>query len=225
MKVIAISGKARSGKDFTGELMRKHLTDKGYNVLVTHYADLLKYLCKSLFNWDGKKDENGRHILQYVGTEVVRKKEPDFWVDFVIKILHLFEYEWDYVIIPDCRFPNEIDKLIYEFSTVSVRIERPGFESGLTDEAKRHISETALDNYSFDAVLVNDGTEAYEDVVKRFLNEDIHNVFGPFLVCNYCGYKQFDPVTIDSYARLSPNIPFHDIPYMCPACENAEEGL
>jgi len=170
MKILAISGKARHGKDYTAELIKKELEEHDKSVLITHYADLLKYLCTSLFNWDGKKDDNGRHLLQYVGTEVVRNKEPDFWVDFVVKILKLFEGQWDYVIIPDCRFPNEIDKLKENFNVKSIRINRFGFDSGLTEEAKNHISETALDNYRFDEHLVNDGTELYNEIVKCFVS-------------------------------------------------------
>ena len=60
IKIYAISGKAQQGKDTFAEILSQELTEKGYRVLVIHYADLLKFICKSLFNWDGQKDENGR---------------------------------------------------------------------------------------------------------------------------------------------------------------------
>lgn len=174
MKILAISGKARHGKDYTASIIKEYLGEHDKSVLTIHYADLLKYLCTSLFNWDGKKDENGRHILQYVGTEVVRQKDPDFWVEFVVKILKLFEGQWDYVIIPDCRFPNEIELLKANFNdVVSLRVNRFGFESDLTKETKNHISETALDNYEFDEYLVNDGTELYTEIVKFYVDSII----------------------------------------------------
>ena len=157
-QVICISGKAQHGKDTTALITKYILECKGEKVLILHYADLLKYLCKSYFNWDGNKDDKGRTLLQYVGTDIVRKKEPNYWVDFVIKFLHLFEDEWDYVLIPDCRFPNEVDSFYGEFPFIHWRVVRPNFDSPLTKEQQNHPSETALDNHLFDKVIINNST-------------------------------------------------------------------
>lgn len=158
MKVITVSAKAQHGKDYTANLLKDKLEDKGYSVLITHYADLLKYICKQFFGWDGKKDEYGRTLLQKVGTEGVRRVKPDYWVDFIIDILHFFPDEWDYVIIPDTRFPNEIEKVRNMFDTISVHVSRPNFENSLTKEQRKHPSETALDGYVFNYEIINDGT-------------------------------------------------------------------
>ena len=72
MKVICISAKAQHGKDTVANFMKECLEAKEKRVLVTHYADLVKYGCKTFFNWDGQKDEKGRALLQYVGTDIVR---------------------------------------------------------------------------------------------------------------------------------------------------------
>ncbi len=158
MKIITIAGKAQHGKDTTAELLKNRLeVCKEKKVLLTHYGDLLKYVCEKFFNWDGKKDEAGRSLLQYVGTEVVRAAEPDYWVDFIKSILTMFPDKWDYVIIPDTRFPNEIDNLKDDFDVVAVRVARPDFDNGLTEEQKNHKSETALDDYEFDWTIDNNG--------------------------------------------------------------------
>lgn len=176
MKVIAISGHAQNGKDTVACILSEKMKAMHYSVLVTHYADLLKYICKTFFGWDGQKDENGRHILQYVGTDVIRRQCPDFWVDFVSSILKYFGENWDYVIIPDSRFPNEIDKLKADgFDVTHVRVIRDNFESTLTEEQKRHPSETALDDAAADFYIKNDGTLEDLDVtiskwVKEYLN-------------------------------------------------------
>jgi hypothetical protein len=149
MKLILICGKAQHGKDTAAEFIKKNLEEKGNKVLLTHFADLLKYICKQFFGWNGEKDEAGRTLLQWVGTEKVREIFPTFWADFINDILTIFKDEWDYVIIPDCRFPNEIDSFA-EFHPTTVRVERLQFESTLTEEQKQHISEIALDNYKFD---------------------------------------------------------------------------
>lgn len=171
MKVICIAGKAQHGKDTTASIMSKQLTDKGYTVLIAHYSDLVKYVCKTFFNWNGEKDEYGRTLLQIVGTNKIRSKYHDFWVSFIAKILTAFENEWDYVLIPDTRFPNEINGLFYYgLETLSLRIERDNFDSGLSDEQKAHISETALDDFNFDFVIENNGSvEDLENKVNELL--------------------------------------------------------
>ena len=158
IKVLAVSGKAQHGKDTAAQIIYDELVKKGNRVLLTHYADLLKYICKSLFNWDGQKDEKGRHILQYVGTDVVRKECPDYWVKFVVEMLDFFGENWDYVIIPDTRFPNEIEYISKHYSTQHIRVVRPNFVSTLTDEQLKHPSETSLDDYPNNVVLWNAGS-------------------------------------------------------------------
>lgn len=159
MKVILISGKAQNGKDTTASILKQTLVDNGDRVLITHYADLLKYICTNYFGWDGKKDDKGRQMLQYVGTDVIRKQNPTLWVDFVAMILKYFKGNWDYVIIPDCRFPNEITRMIEAgFDTIHLRVHRPNFESPLTQEQQNHPSETSLDNFGADVYIENDST-------------------------------------------------------------------
>lgn len=159
MRILAISGHAQNGKDTVAGLLRDSLKADGNRVLVAHYADLLKYMCRTFFDWDGNKDEKGRHILQYVGTDIIRKQAPDFWVDFISSVLTYFNENWDYVLIPDTRFPNEIDKLLSNgFDVTHIRVVRPNFESSLTKEQKNHPSETALDNVNPDFYIYNEGS-------------------------------------------------------------------
>lgn len=159
MKVILISGKARHGKDTLAGMMENYLEDRGSSVLIAHYGDLVKYVCKTFFDWDGNKDEAGRTLLQYVGTDIVREQNPNFWVEFIKDILTMFSHEWDYVLIPDCRFVNEVEHFMNsDFDTSLIRINRPNFDSGLTPQQLAHPSETALDNYEYTYFVINDGT-------------------------------------------------------------------
>lgn len=177
MKVIAISGHAQNGKDTVASILSEQLVDRGEKVLVAHYADLLKYICRTFFGWDGNKDEHGRHILQYVGTDVIRQKMPDYWVDFIISILDLFSDNWDYVLIPDSRFPNEIDKLKRSgFDVEHLRVVRPNFVSPLTAEQQRHPSETALDDVEPDRYIINNGTlEALRMLINDYIEENFYD--------------------------------------------------
>ncbi len=159
MKVIAISGHAGAGKDTFAKLLAKMLETYCANVLIVHYADLLKFICKTYFGWNGEKDEQGRKLLQSVGTDIIRKKDPDFWVDFVVKMLKLIGHKWDYILIPDARFPNEIKRLRDAgFFVRHYRVVRDNYENGLTGEQKAHPSETALDHTPPDVYVYNGGT-------------------------------------------------------------------
>ena len=153
-KIIAISGKARSGKDTFAKYLEEIFKDEGYSVLITHYADLLKYVCKEFLNWNGEKDEEGRKLLQYVGTDVIRAKNPDYWVNFIIDILDFFPDKWDYVIIPDVRFPNELSQLKKRgYDVYHIHVDRhlpiKNYATYL------HSSETAMDNEPYDCEVMN----------------------------------------------------------------------
>lgn len=159
MKIICITGKAGSGKDTAAKLLKNHLQKCGRTVLIAHYADLLKYVCAMFFDWDMKKDEAGRSLLQYVGTDKVRKNQPDFWVSFLSDLLWIFRDEWDYVLLPDCRFPNELERLqLRGFDADLLRITCIDRKSRLTRSQQEHISETALDKMEADWEIDNSGT-------------------------------------------------------------------
>lgn len=162
MKIIAISGKAQHGKDTVARMIRYAGMDKGQKVLITHYADLLKYMCRSFLGWDGKKDDKGRALLQHVGTDIIRRKNTNFFVDFMISALDVCGEVgdiWDAVVIPDIRFPNEVERLASDgFSVAHLRIVRPGFESPLSSDAVNHVSETAMDDVNPDYVIMNDSS-------------------------------------------------------------------
>lgn len=160
MTIITISGKAESGKDTSAQMLKEQLEDLGYNVLICHYADLLKFICKNFFDWDGQKNEEGRTLLQRVGTEGVRKYNPNYWVEFILEILAFFPDEWDFVLIPDARFPNEINLLKDDnYDVMAVKVVRTDYENHLTEEQRNHPSETALDDYNFDYTLLNESTK------------------------------------------------------------------
>lgn len=155
-KIVCISGKAQHGKDTTATTLKNILSGRGHRVLIAHYGDLVKYICKTFFDWDGNKDEAGRAILQRVGTDEIRAQRPSYWVDFLIGIIQMFPDEWDYVLIPDCRFPNEIDSFkAAGFDVTHVRVIRIPFVSPLTPEQQMHQSETALDGVRADVYVLN----------------------------------------------------------------------
>lgn len=171
MKICCISAKAQHGKDTAAKLIKENLEQKGQRVLITHFADLLKFICVKFFGWNEVKDEAGRTLLQYIGTDVVGAKNPAYWAEFISSILNMFEDTWDYVLIPDCRYPIEVETMKKQFETVVLRVERPNFDNGLTEAQKKHASEVKMDDYKFDTVLLNDGSlEDFRVKVDAFVD-------------------------------------------------------
>lgn len=171
-KVICISGKAGHGKDTFGQYLYEDLISLNKSARIFHFADLVKFICKQYFDWNGEKDEAGRHLLQYIGTDVIRNQNENYWVDFIINLLTMLDGTWDYIVIPDCRFPNEADRFKDSiFKTYIVRVNRPDYVSTLTEEQQKHTSETAMDNYDFDKVVFN--------------NSLADLAFDAALMCNY----------------------------------------
>jgi hypothetical protein len=169
---ICISGKARHGKDTVGGIIADLLKGKGYKVLVTHYADLVKYICEKFFDWNGNKDEAGRSLLQYVGTDKVREWNPNYWVHFIISIVTVFEDKWDYVIIPDARFPNEIEEIRKaNYPVMHISVVRSDFENELTESQQKHSSETSMDKVIPDYCIINDGLDSLWHSVARLYPE------------------------------------------------------
>ena len=187
MQVICIAGKAGHGKDTVAGFLKDALEERGEKVKVIHFAWLLKQICREFFNWDGKKDERGRHLLQYVGTDQIRKTYPDYWVDFIIGLLNAFPNEWDTILIPDCRFPNEFEKFLEASIPVKlIKVHRPGCEGVLTEDQKKHVSETALDGYSPPVgtgyEIVNSGSLSdLEQICWSMADELVTSQFGGFV--------------------------------------------
>lgn len=151
MKILLLSGKAESGKTAVALMVKEILESKGKKVLKIAYGDLVKYICGKYFDWDGQKDIKGREILQQIGTNVIRAKRPTYWVDFVMEFAELFEDEYDYVMVDDLRFRDEITQWDKNgWDTFVVRVEREGYISSLTECQLLHQSECDLDSYNFD---------------------------------------------------------------------------
>ena len=153
LKVIMISGKAESGKNFVADVIRHKLEGDGYRVLTVAFGDYVKFLCRTYFDWNGEKDEKGRTLLQHIGTDVFRKYDEDYFANRVVDLIKATDI-WDYVIIPDLRFENELHIIHSNFDSVAIRVERKGYTNRLTNEQKLNQSETELDNHpGFDYII------------------------------------------------------------------------
>jgi hypothetical protein len=215
-QIIGIVGFIGSGKDTVADYLVNFHGFKRES-----FANSLKDAVSVVFGWDRsllegrtkesrewretrdewwskrlKQDITPRYVLQYWGTEVVRKGfHDDMWVASLENRLRNSKND---IVITDCRFPNEI-KAIRNAGGRVVRIKR-GAEPEWFDAAKSmnkgpsrnmswalskqkieklgvHASETAWVGQKFDVVLNNDGSldELYQQVETNITNNQVQD--------------------------------------------------
>tara|TARA_R100001163_G_C5054064_1_gene190629 strand:- start:108 stop:854 length:747 start_codon:yes stop_codon:yes gene_type:complete len=156
------------------------------HIKIYHFADCLKKMCVDLFDlephqvYGSDADKNtktaysingwnhkmtAREFLQYLGTDVMRKIKDTIWVDYTIKTI--LKEKSEIALIPDVRFPNEVEA-IHKAGGIVLRLTRNPYASD-------HRCETALsreeyDWNNFDYVIDNNNSDI------NTLMEDLENV-------------------------------------------------
>ena len=181
--IIQLSGRKRSGKDWTATAIKQQLELHGYSVEVMSFAEPLKDIASiildmPLFDLELAKNNNdavyrtGSYdneylttfclLLQKLGTEAMKKHFGEsVWYDLLINRIE--QSSADYILVPDYRFPEETIP-----GALTVRIYSTSVD--LTDN---HISETALDDFVFDHVLDNSNKQLTESDIARFVSNHI----------------------------------------------------
>lgn len=114
--------------------------------------------------------------MQKLGTELGRKNNPEVWINCVKEVVKALQTECDFVLVPDCRFPNELDWSDTDFFTFTIRLNRKNeddtlYINHLTPEQKAHSSETALDEYHFNYEIENKNLEDVAFAAEQILND------------------------------------------------------
>ncbi|GAA0946055.1 hypothetical protein [Actinocorallia libanotica] len=163
--LIGLSGYAGSGKDAVADAlerrgweraafadrMREFLMLQDPSVPTPFSSPVRLSSLVRMYGWDSAKRTfpEVRALLQRTGTEAGRGVlGEDVWVNALLG-------PWDGrpLVVSDVRFPNEAQR-VRDLGGVVVRVVRPGVEPGRT----AHRSETALDEWPFDAVIENSGS-------------------------------------------------------------------
>jgi hypothetical protein len=182
-QIVGISAKKQGGKT---TMMRHIAHHSGKVVAVVCFANFLKEIVVGCFSGDALswvtpldlQEENVknmvlpcgktyRQMLQYVGTDVFRKLEPNCWVNAYKSRVASQCIDVGLILTPDVRFPNEVEA-IHQMGGRVIRLTRAPF-----GEEDKHESETALDEYPyFDLVCHNEqmSIEEQEQWVIENLN-------------------------------------------------------
>lgn len=170
-KIFIIAGKANAGKDTTAELIDNDIKLKNMRAVNLQISSYIKMYAKVISGWDGSEESKPRSLLQELGTEIIRNKiDEKLFIRRIIEDIKVYSYYFDVITISDARLPLELDLISDAFSNVyRLNVIRPNFENNLNLKEKKHITETALDNYNdYEYTIINDGSfeELNEKVIK-----------------------------------------------------------
>lgn len=174
--IIQIGGYAEHGKDTLADMLKEELDGDGFTCIRYAYADSLKMIAETIFDWDGTKTEKNRSMLQALGKFARNHVDVDFWVKDVQEQVDMFDA--DFSIISDMRFVNEgefwVDR---DYDSINVRVFRLDengnvYENSLTEEQKNDVSEKEVDQINYDyTIYAKDLDELRESALA--LIEDI----------------------------------------------------
>lgn len=170
MKIIGLTGKAGSGKDSVADVLTGTFgfTRESFaSDLKQAVIDLDPYVrldgtrmirlteIVDAYGMDDAKRRfpEVRRLLQVFGTEVIRKRDEDFWVSALQGRVAAGTSR--HIIITDVRFDNEAAWVRRSHGKV-YEILRPGHEDA--GAANGHASESGLDPSLVDDQILNDGT-------------------------------------------------------------------
>lgn len=172
--IVLINGVARSGKDTFAEMLVPHLCKESETGFILPNAFGVKSVASNVYGWNGEKDERGRSLLIDV-TNTGYKYDPMFWEKYAHKHLKTLEarlnQEFDYVIVPDFRYPiTQRYYIALGYRVVTIYIVRPDFDNELGVN-KYDVSEMPMD-IEFDYVVKNDSNlDALEEYAKRIAQD------------------------------------------------------
>lgn len=158
--IVLIGGKAGVGKTTAAKYLYsalKFYEIQGIRLYHTAFAYPIKELATIHFNWDGKKDERGRRLLQVIGTEAGRVYDENLWIKKLEERIYSQIFPYNFVFVDDWRYPNERDyfkeNTFYEVTTIGITR-----DIKLEEELSSHLSENSLDMSEMDFVIDNNGT-------------------------------------------------------------------
>ena len=173
VKIIILSGKARSGKDEVADIIYNFYKNKAVKKL--SYAYYLKQYVKNISNWNGNEENKPRDLLQSIGIDLIKNKiDSKLLIRRMLEDIEVYSYFYDIIVITDARLIDEVEDIKNKYSnSISIRINRD-MDNNLTDNQKKHITETNLDNYDkFDYIINNN--DNYSNLDKEVIKilEDV----------------------------------------------------
>lgn len=188
-KIVAFSGRKQSGKTTSSQYIESLINNNGLSISyrIYNFADPLKEdICMNILGltyeqcYGSDDDKNtmtnlvwdnevltARRAMEVIGTDIFRKLRSEVWVEATMRRIQ--KDKIDLAIIPDCRFPNEVDTIL-EANGYVIRLDLDPFNS-------QSNSEKALDKNVYDwtrfSLVVQNSNKTLEEKnleIKTFLS-------------------------------------------------------
>lgn len=175
--IIGITGKKFHGKDTVARIILRILFQKF--PIIESFASPIKDIVAKKFNIprfymdvvelkelpiERLGGKSIRQLLQEYGTDLVRKNNPNHWVDVLDDKLNSLTCP---VIIPDCRFDNEAE-LIRKRRGIIIHVDASKRVGG----SDQHESERGISGNLVDYHLDNNGSEKdLEDCLRVIISK------------------------------------------------------
>ena len=187
MHILAVHGKAQSGKGTTVAKVIEIFEKEGLKAAETNFADRLKAAAAFIFRiprelmdtTEGKETflphfkMTIREVLQKFGTEGCRGIYKDIWVwNIQQDIIEFKNKNYDIVCVGDMRFPNEYWTMRAD-GAILLKTTRPNHKI----KEDSHSSETALDHIKvWDSICIADTPEKVEAHAENLARDIISGV-------------------------------------------------
>ena len=131
-KIILIGGKAGSGKTTLATYLTQHLKKQNKKVIISPYTKYLKRYIEEITGSTINENNKPRELLQKISSDLIKKElgYKNLFINRQIEDLKIYSYFADVIIIPDVRFPSEIEKIKEEFDNLkSIKIKRENYKT------------------------------------------------------------------------------------------------
>lgn len=187
-KILAFSGRKQSGKTTASQYIESLINNQGLDISyrVYNFADPLKEdICINILGltyeqcygsdedkntltkleWQGEK-LTARRAMEVIGTDIFRQLYSPVWVEATTNKIK--RDNLDLAIIPDCRFPNEVD-IILENNGYVIRLDLDPFNSQSNSEAALDKDKYPWSRFSY--VIANSGMTIQQknEAILKFL--------------------------------------------------------
>lgn len=181
VKIFGFGHRSRVGKDTAGGFLAGHIRQSTRNKLIvkTAFALKMKAMCHDLYAWAGLQDAEfyekpeNEHFRNEI-LPAIGKTPVEIWIEFGTTvgraiysdtwIKYPLNKKFDYLIITDVRFPNEVNE-IWKAGGKVFKIENPSIPP------RESVADDALKDFTgWDQVIINDGDlkSFNEKIVEAF---------------------------------------------------------
>ena len=175
-RIIVIAGKARSGKNTVGDMLKELYKSNNKKVIVSPYTKYLKRYIEEITGKEIDDNNKPRELLQQLGVEVIKDKlgKVDMFISRQIDDIDIYSYFFDVIIIPDARFPKEIDIIKEKYNNYTCIKVISDRDNNMSNDEKNHITETSLDSYddsNFNYVINNNSYDELMNIVNDIYDD------------------------------------------------------